>query len=328
MATNGKPKLALYWAASCGGCEITVANIGANILKVGEAFDIVFWPCIVDGKTKDIEAMDDGEILICLFNGAIRTSEQEEMAHLLRRKSQVLVAFGSCACEGCIPGLANLTTKDAIFQTAYIDTPTTDNPDHLYPSAFFAMPEGEIDLPEFYEDVKTLEQVVPVEYFIPGCPPEAEQVWNVLQVVLAIVAGEVELPPAGTVLGANVSTVCDECPLEKREKKVTRFYRNFEKVPEPGWCLLEQGLFCMGLATRGGCGAKCPQVGIGCEGCYGPTDGVLDVGARMIAAIGSLVDSKDPAEIDAILDGIPDPAGKFYRFGMAGSLLHRVKTEE
>ena len=81
-------------------------QIDAKILDVAAAFDLVFCPCIADGKVRDIEKMADGEIDVCLFNGGIRTSEQEYMAQLMRRKSKVLVAFGSCASEGCIPGLA------------------------------------------------------------------------------------------------------------------------------------------------------------------------------------------------------------------------------
>ena len=63
-----------------------------------------FWPVAMDAKYKDVEAMPDGSILLTLFNGGIRNTENEEIAHLLRRKSQILVAFGSCASEGCIPG--------------------------------------------------------------------------------------------------------------------------------------------------------------------------------------------------------------------------------
>ena len=114
-----KGKLAIYWAASCGGCEIAILQIDAKILDVAAAFDIVLWPCIADGKVRDVEKMPDGAIDVCLFNGGIRTSEQEYMAQLLRRKSKVLVAFGSCASEGCIPGLANLNDRQAIFDTVY-----------------------------------------------------------------------------------------------------------------------------------------------------------------------------------------------------------------
>ncbi len=73
--------------------------------------------------------MADGEIDVCLFNGGIRTSEQEYMAQLLRRKSKVLVAFGSCASEGCIPGLGNLHSRQAIFDNSYQETASTENPD-------------------------------------------------------------------------------------------------------------------------------------------------------------------------------------------------------
>ena len=77
MSENGKPKFGMYWASSCGGCEIAVLGIDAKILDVAAAFDIVFWPCAMDGKVRDIEQMEDGEIALCLFNGGIRTSEQE-----------------------------------------------------------------------------------------------------------------------------------------------------------------------------------------------------------------------------------------------------------
>ena len=107
MSQNGKPKLAMYWAAACGGCEIAVLNIGEKILDVDAAFDVAFWPVAMDAKYKDVEAMPDGSITLTLFNGGIRNEENEYMAGLLRDKSQILVAFGSCASEGCIPGLAD-----------------------------------------------------------------------------------------------------------------------------------------------------------------------------------------------------------------------------
>ncbi len=86
-----KAKLALYWASSCGGCEIAVLELEEKILDVAAAFDIVFWPVAVDFKVKDVAAMADEEIDLCLFNGAIRNSDNEEMAHLLKR---LLTDFG------------------------------------------------------------------------------------------------------------------------------------------------------------------------------------------------------------------------------------------
>lgn len=316
--TTPKGKLALYWAASCGGCEIAVLGIDDKILKVAEAFDIVFWPCVMDGKVRDIERMPDKGIDLCLFNGAIRTSEQEYMAQLLRQKSKVLVAFGSCAAEGCIPALANLNTREEIFQTAYHDTPSTDNPDGVRPQTESEVPEGTLHLPMFYDTVKTLGQSVGVDYTLPGCPPEADRIW---EAIVAILTGE--LPPPGSIIGAQ-TTVCDSCPRTRNEKLIKEFKRTWELIPDPETCLLEQGLVCCGIATRDGCGGLCPTVGSPCIGCYGPNDGVVDFGARMMTALASVIDSQDPDEIDRIIqDGIPDPIGSFYRFGLANSLLRR-----
>jgi F420-non-reducing hydrogenase small subunit len=317
-----KPKLALYWAASCGGCEVTVLDIEEKILEVAGFFDIVFWPCAMDFKYKDVEAMPDGSIDLCLFNGAIRTSENEYMAHLLRRKAKALVAFGSCAMDGCIPGLANLTTREAIFQTAYQESPSTLNPERTRPVPKFAAPEGELDIPEFYESVRTLGQVVPVEYFIPGCPPQPPQI---VAVMSAIMQGA-QLPPAGSVIGAGEKTCCDECGRPRKEKHLKRFHRPFEIEAKPEECLLDQGIICLGPATRSGCGALCVKANMPCRGCYGAAPNVTDQGAKMVSAISSVIDSQDPAEINSILDQIVDPVGTLYRFSVPNSMLFRKQA--
>ncbi|MCR4411071.1 MAG: F420-nonreducing hydrogenase [Thermoguttaceae bacterium] len=315
-----KGKLALYWAASCGGCEIAVLQLDAKILDVAEAFDIVFWPVAVDAKVRDVERMADGEIDVCLFNGAIRTSEQEYMAQLLRRKSKVLVAFGSCSHEGGIPAIANLNNKNEIFQTSYRDTPSTENPNGVYPQPETQVPEGTLHLPVFYDTVRTLDQTVPVDYYLPGCPPEADRIWDAITAIL-----ENKLPAAGTVLGDD-TTVCDTCPRKRSEKKIKEFKRTWQVIPDAETCLLEQGLLCCGIATRAGCGALCPQVNSPCIGCYGPNNGVQDYGARLMAALASVIDANSPDEIQRIIEqGIPDPIGSFYRFSLAHSLLRRKK---
>ena len=325
-----KPKLAMYWAAACGGCEIALVNIHALIIDVDAAFDFFFCPCLLDTKVKDIEALEDKGIAITFFNGAIRNTENEEMAHLLRRKSETLVSFGSCSCDGGIPSLANLHDANDILKSIYIDNPTVDNPDGIYPLPYYDVPEGELLLPEFYGMAKTLADVTDVDYFMPGCPPEPHQINSVLQTVIC----GMDLPPVGSVIGAGTSIVCEECERTRGDKKISRLYRTYEIEPDPDECLLEQGLICMGVATRNGCGALCPQVNMPCTGCYGTPGGALDQGARMVAALGSILDvpAKGLSEhaiasrIGEILDTIPDYAGTFYKYSIAGSLLKgRVK---
>ncbi|MEP0813830.1 MAG: oxidoreductase [bacterium] len=315
-----KLKLGLYWAASCGGCEIAVLEIGDRILTLLEHADVVFWPCVADFKYKDVQAYDDGYMDVCLFNGAIRNSEGEEVAQLLRKKSKVLVAFGSCATKGCIPALANLYGRQELLDRAYLECESVDNPQKIFPQTETAVAEGKLHLPEFYTTVRTLADVVPVDYFLPGCPPVADRIWDV---VLAIVGGN--LPSAGSVVGVGDKAVCDECKREKRQVKITKFHRPHEIIPEPDWCLLEQGILCMGPATRSGCGALCLNADMPCRGCYGPTANEEDQGAAMMGAIGSIIDAKDDDAAKAIIDGLPDPAGYFYRFGMSKSTLLRRK---
>jgi F420-non-reducing hydrogenase small subunit len=318
-----KLKLALYWAASCGGCEIAVLDLGERILDVVALADIVFWPVALDFKYADVEAMADKSIDVCLFNGAIRNSEGQHIAELLRAKSKVLVAFGACAAFGGIPALANASTRERLLNTVYSETASTVQMDGIRPKTHYAAPEGELHLPYLYNTVRTLDQVVPVDYFQPGCPPETEQIWNVIQ---AIASGQ--LPPVGSVVGALDKSCCDECERVKEEKKVKAFHTLATFVPEKTRCLLEQGVVCCGPATRGGCGARCLKANMPCRGCYGPAPGVKDQGAKLVSAIGAIIDSEDPAEIESIIAQIPDPLGTFYRFGFANSLLVRAKIDQ
>ena len=327
-----KSKLSIYWAASCGGCEIAVVNTNEKLLEVDAAFDLVFCPCLVDTKKKDLEAMPDGSIDVTLFNGAIRTSENEEMAHIMRAKSKTLVAFGSCAMEGGIPSLSNFSSRQAHFDAIYRNNPSIDNPEGVVPQEETVVPEGTLYLPRFFDRVKTLAQVVPVDYFIPGCPPEPHQISAVLDVLMS----GTPLPPKGSVLGAGNSTVCQECPRQRGDKKIERLVRTWQIIPDTEQCLLEQGLICMGVVTRDGCRARCPQVNMPCIGCYGAPEGVIDQGGKMASALGSMLDIKklkqrSEADINEMvekqLDAIPDYAGTFYKFCMAGSLLQAQRGE-
>jgi F420-non-reducing hydrogenase small subunit len=316
----------MYWAASCGGCEIAVLNIHEKILDLDANFEVVFWPVTMDAKYKDVEAMEDDSILLTLFNGGIRNDEHEQIAKLLRQKSKTLVAFGSCACEGCIPGLANLSPVGEIVHTAF-NTITTDNPFEIYPRTAFDVPEGELHLPKLLKILRPLDQVVDVDYYMPGCPPESHQIAEVIDLVLKVIHGEAELPSKSAVIGAGNSTVCDECPRARNVKAIKAFKRIQDIAPvDPTLCILEQGVPCNGPATRSGCKARCPQVGAQCIGCYGAAEGVLDYGARLITAFASVIDAKEPEEIEKILDGVPDPTGQVYRFSLPRSLMKAGKS--
>ncbi|MFA5814045.1 MAG: F420-nonreducing hydrogenase [Bacteroidales bacterium] len=322
MANEGKSKLkmAIYWGAACGGCCVSVLDVHEKLFEVVAAADLVFWPIALDIKYKDVEAMPDGFIDLTLFNGAVRNSENEHMARLLRQKSKILVAYGSCAHMGGIPGLANLTNKNELFNRIYLETESTLNPDGIIPKTHFNVTEGELELPEFFNDVRALNQVVDVDYYLPGCPPQTERF---VEVFMAIV-NMAELPPNGSVVGAWEKTLCDECKRKKTDNKVIRkFYRPWEIHDDGETCFLEQGVICMGPATRGGCGYRCIEGNAPCQGCYGPPADAPDPGAKMMSAIGTIIDSNLEIEIEEIVDAIVDPVGTFYRFSLPKAILRK-----
>ena len=319
---NKKLQLAFYWAASCGGCEIAVLDINEKILDVVAVADILFWPVAMDFKYKDVEAMKDNQIDVCFFNGGIRNSEQEHIAKLLRKKSKVMVAFGACAVLGGIPGLANLTNKEEIFKVVYKDNPSIDNPKKLVPKTSVKVKEGTLTLPEFYDSVSKLDQIIDVDYYLPGCPPTPDLIMTAVGAIV-----ENKLPPKGSVIGP-LKSVCDECKFEKSEKKIKEIKRIYEVDKIEDKCLLEQGIICMGPATRGSCEARCLDANMPCTGCGGPTPNSLDKGAKMISALASVLgiegeEKMSDEEVEKLIEQIVDPVGTFYKYGLPAAIINR-----
>ncbi len=316
-----KPKIAVYWCASCGGCEEAVVDLGTALLDVTAAVDVVFWPVALDFKREDLEQIPDQGIVASLINGAVRNSEQDEMVQLLRRKSQYVIAFGACAQLGGIPGLANLFSREEIIGTAYQNAITLE-PGSPLPQQEFRRDGTVLELPELSDPVLALDQVIDVDYYIPGCPPTSNLITGAIQ---ALLTGT--LPPKGTVLAPD-HALCDECP--RKESKPERLelkeiVRPFEIAIDPEKCLLAQGMVCLGGSTRSGCDALCIKGNMPCTGCFGPTSRVRDQGAKSAAAISSIINETEPGEIDRVLNSIPDPLGTFYRYSLPASLLQRSR---
>jgi F420-non-reducing hydrogenase small subunit len=324
-----KPKVAFYWCASCGGCEEAVVDLNEDLLKVADAVDIVLWPVALDFKRKDVEALRDSEIAVSFINGAVRTEEQEEMVELLREKSGLVVAFGSCAHLGGIPGLGNFWTRDAIFQRVYKEVPSVDNPEGIVPQERTEIGIGELTLPEFYDTVKTLDQTIPVDYYLPGCPPPPDLIMNAVN---AILTGK--LPEKGAVLAPD-KALCDTCPRAERKPEklsIKEIKRPYEVKLDPEKCFLEDGVICLGPVTRSGCGETCIRANMPCRGCMGPVKEVIDQGAKGLSMIASVLglegeDEMTEEDIQKLISGLVDPAGTFYRFSLPASPLTRRRME-
>ena len=320
-----KPKVAFYWCASCGGCEETIVDLAEDILGVVEAVDIALWPVAIDMKRKDVEAWEPGDVAVAFINGAVRLSEQKEWVELLREKCSLVVAFGSCAHMGGIPGLANATNREEIFANKYHRSPTVVNPDGIVPQEHSTVEGYDLELPTFWKDVKPLDQVIDVDYYLPGCPPPFDLVATAVGAIL-----EGKLPAKGAVL-APEKALCDTCErndTKPDEMTIKEFKRTATSTPDPEKCFLADGFLCMGPATRSGCGERCINGNMPCRGCFGPTPDAVDPGLKMLAAVASRGEADNEEEAKALADSLVDPLGTFYRFGLPASMLKRSAATE
>jgi F420-non-reducing hydrogenase small subunit len=320
-----KPKVAICWLGSCGGCDEAVVDINEVLLRLADAVDIILWPVAMDFKYDSVRRMKNGEIALSVVNGHVRNSEQEEIAKLLREKSQLVLAFGACACLGGTPGLANLSTKENIFNWVYRDAPTVVNPNGNYPQTTSRVNGKELTLPEFYDHVHALNDIIDVDYYLPGCPPPPYSVMYAASAVL-----ENKLPPKGSTLAPN-RALCDSCKRNKSKPdriSIKEIKRIHEVEADPDVCFLAQEIICLGPATRDGCGEACMNINIPCRGCFGPVEGVGDSGAKFIPAMASILDAESDEDITRIVNQFVDPVGYLYRFSLPVSIFHNKRAEK
>lgn len=306
---------------------MAIVNLAEKLTDLLRAVDIVFWPTASDQKLEELQRLPDGSVDLCFYHGSIANEENREIAQLLRKKARAMIAFGACACHGGVPGLANLTTTKQLFTTVYKETPSTDNSDFKQPLPETSLGEYSLHLPEKFDSVQCLHNCVDVDYFLPGCPPEVPLVDKAIE---AILGGK--LPQKGATLAPN-RILCDECPRKRQEKKISKIYRISSTAPDQEKCFLDQGIICLGPATRMGCGSKCINVNMPCRGCMGPTSKALDQGAKMIASLGSVLglegeEQMSEEQVKALIDDIKDPVGIFYMFTLPSSILSRKSMKK
>lgn len=333
MSPAAPPRLAVVWASGCGGCEMAFLDLGDGLAELMETFEIVAFPLLVDTKYDAIAALPDGYLDLCFVSGAVRNCHDLALVRTLRRVAKRLVALGACAQLGSILALADIAPGGDLVRAVYGARDGDGDASGRLPGDTVNAAGNPLRLPGMTPRVLPIDALVEVDYVVPGCPPEAERLGRVVAVLAGcLTAGGHELPPHGSVLGALETALCEECPRDRPLGPVAGMRRLHEVVPDSQRCLLDQALVCSGPVTRGGCGARCPEVGIGCRGCYGPVAGVRDQGARMVGALAALAGETPPLGDDAgrleVGDssggGVADPVGTLYRYSFAPSLLARL----
>jgi F420-non-reducing hydrogenase small subunit len=281
-------RILLIGLAGDSGCQIAALGLHEALVEILAANEPIYAPTLLDAK--DIPENID----VAIVEGGIRNTHEVEIIKEIRRKSGVVIALGACSAFGGIPGLANLRKGKELMNIIYNDWRGTDQ--GTIPSHLESLPEQH-----------PIKDYVKVDFYIPGCPPEVTDIAYTLTTLLS-----------GEVPKYNTTQVCDDCPRERLGEYSPDLKRIHEEIDDPNICLLEQGYFCMGPATMGGCGAPCPQSGNTCEGCRGACLNVSDQGMAMVDAMtGLLTNLKDEFTTETY-------SGQLYRFTYAESIISEI----
>lgn len=296
-----KPKLLTIALGGCNGCHVTILDLHEEVLEVLSNFDIVRASVLADVNREGIPKCD-----VALVEGAVCNKENEEILKEVREKAEMLIPLGSCACYGGVPGLRNYYEINSVIEEAYINAPSNVNNEQKLPNDYS-------EIPEMKKHVEPVDKVVNVDFMIPGCPPVPKIIKSALGDILN---GENPRHPT--------KNLCDECDRTRTEiEPGDRSFFTFkidtviESDLDPDKCFLEQGVLCMGPATRSGCEGRCTSAGMPCRGCMGPNPEAIEQGSEMSNAMAPML------PIGALIQK-EDLAGTFYRYALPSSILPRV----
>lgn len=275
-------KVAEEWLNICGGCEVTILDVGEPLLDLLAKIDIVHMPVLMDNKyfgaLGDKDKMELPEADIGIISGGVRNDKEKHVAEEMRKKCKKLIALGTCACYGGIPALANMWPKADMLEKVYRGSPTTEK------SA-----DPAENLPALTDRVMAVDEVVKVDMMIPGCPTSPD--WVVEALSAAIEGKPWALPDR---------SVCDVCPTKREKKGGGALKRPLEPAAfdptaplDAMRCLMEQGFLCLGPVTKAGCGGhektpRCIKGYMACRGCMGPVRKGANPMVDMMGALSSI----------------------------------------
>lgn len=322
-------RVATAWLQGCSGCHIAVLDLAETLTAILRSVDVVFSP--VD-DVRDVPAAD-----VALVEGCVANTNDEELLKRMRDKCKTLVALGTCAAHGGIPAMRNLSPALETLTRCYVK--------------MRGLHEGKVPLnpalPRMMDCVEPISSYVEVDVDIPGCPPTPEMIGNAIR---ALASGTKPTFPS--------KNLCVECDRERTRLHTPhrQFLADYVYAPEeledvagapfllpsrqmfedsvfacfeldeidPGKCFLEQGVLCMGPATRQGCKAACLAGNYPCRGCFGPTPNMTEQGSGIMDALACIL----PVGSMVVLE---DLIGTGYRFLVPKSLCRggvKVKDEE
>jgi NAD-reducing hydrogenase small subunit len=164
-----KVRVATMWLSGCSGCHMSFLDLDERLVDLVKLIDILFSP-IVDTKVKDMPQVD-----VAIVEGCVNNTDQEHELKMLRDHCKILIAIGDCAVTGNIPGLRNQFPLKDCLARAY---------EQAESNRISCIPNDPV-VPKLCPKARPLQEVVKVDFSIPGCPPDADTIWYALTELLA-----------------------------------------------------------------------------------------------------------------------------------------------
>ena len=293
----GKARVSIEWLSVCSGCELGIVDMHEKLLKVLEEVDLVRIPILVD--TKEYVDADVG-----IVTGSVRTDHNIHSAQEMRRACKAIIAFGTCAVYGGPQGAGYAHTTEDLLDGAFVNNPstrTTNIPNRV---------------PKLLARNMPLDEVIDVDIYVPGCPPHAAFIFEGLMALL-----RQREPKIGR------HNCCYNCDRKMVKTDVTEIRRAFQGDFDQDTCFLSQGCLCFGSVTLDRCMAPCPQVGVPCFSCGGPSEAVIlepqkDVRSEVADRMAHL--TKIPHE--TIMTEIEKQAKTHFAYAMASPVFREKPT--
>ncbi|MBD3344712.1 MAG: methyl viologen-reducing hydrogenase [Chitinivibrionales bacterium] len=298
-----KIKISTEWLSGCSGCHVAVVDLHEKLINLTDSVEFVRVPVLMDER--EYPRADVG-----IVEGAIRSEHDRAACIKMRESVKTLIAFGTCAVYGGPSGVGWLYRGDSVLEKAY-GAGMTNAPGE-WPDS---------NAPKLEQSVVPIDEIVTVDRYLPGCPPHPYWIASAITGLLS--------PEKKSMVQ---KTVCSRCERTMKKVSPVALQKGNVTAADDTVCFLSQGVVCMGSVTMERCLAQCPNKGVACSGCAGPsTDIITEPHLDMRTMIARRMSMLTGIEEQEIRQYIEDEARTYYAYAMASPVMYKkpaVKIRE